>query len=352
MLRLIRGKHVHRAAALARCSSGAAYRSVFRDGLFAGRCAVITGGGSGIGRQIARELLELGCNVVIASRDEGKIAVTRNELAAEVAQEMAVKAADANGPSAAAACPGEVAAVRCNIRKEEDCEALMEDAAARFGNGRVDFLVNNGGGQFLSPAAHIPKKGWGAVIETNLTGTFLCSKAAYTHGGMRESGGTIVNIIADMWKGFPGMAHTGAARAGVDNLTKTLAVEWARAGVRVNSVAPGVIYSASAQANYARVPGASMALTGQWPSCPAKRVGTTEEVSAAVCFLLSPAAAFISGETLKVDGAASLYRSNSPDIADHDAIPAFGREQPPKPSLEQMEALGASDMFSNILDRR
>ena len=314
-------------------SRAAEYRSVFRSDLFHGKSAVITGGGSGIGRQIARELLELGCNVVIASRDLEKIETARDELRAEV-----------GGGSDA----GRVAAVRCNIRQEDDCEALMRAARAEFGS--LDFLVNNGGGQFLCPAAKIPAKGWGAVLETNLTGTFLCSRAAYAHGGLVDGGGgAIVNIIADMWKGFPGMAHTGAARAGVDNLTKTLAVEWAVDGVRVNSVAPGVVYSASAQSNYSGVPGAGMALSGQWPSCPAKRVGTTEEVSAAVCFLLSPAAAFISGETLKVDGAASLYRSNSPEIPDHDALPAYGRAPAPKPTLEQMEEAGVSDMFSTVL---
>ncbi|KAG8559950.1 hypothetical protein GDO81_017501 [Engystomops pustulosus] len=102
---------------------------------------------------------------------------------------------------------------------------------------RIDFLINNGGGQFPSPSEEISAKGWNAVVETNLTGTFYCCKAVY-NAWMKEHGGAIVNIIADMWKGFPGMAHTGAARAAVDNLTKSLAIEWAHTGVRINSVCP------------------------------------------------------------------------------------------------------------------
>ena len=101
-------------------------------------------------------------------------------------------------------------------------------------------MVNNGGGQFLSPAESISTKGWNAVIETNLTGTFYMCRAAYKHG-MDRRGGSIVNIVADMWRGMPMMAHSGAARAGVVNLTQSLALEWAKDGIRINSVAPGVI---------------------------------------------------------------------------------------------------------------
>lgn len=190
-------------------------------------------------------------------------------------------------------------------------------------HGRIDYLVNNGGGQFVSPAEHITTKGWKAVIDTNLTGTFLCSREVY-RSWMKENGGAIVNIVADMWKGFPGMAHTGAARAAVDNLTKSLAIEWAENGVRVNSVAPGVIFSESAVANYKEL--GPQIFKGYVSKIPAKRLGVPEEVASVVCFLLSPAASFISGETVKVDAGQSLYTSPW-EIPDHDRWPPAPRSR-------------------------
>lgn len=209
----------------------------------------------------------------------------------------------------------------CNIRKEDQVKQLMSTTIKRY--GKIDFLVNNAGGQFPSPAEGISLKGWNAVVETNLTGTFLCCREVYNEW-MKENGGVIVTIIADMWKGFPGMSHTGAARSAVDNLTKSLAIEWAPSGVRINAVAPGSsIYSDTAAANYAPM-GESNIFLHQIPRIPAKRLGTVEEVSAAVCFLLSPAAAFISGTTIKVDGAHSLYApSGFWDIPDHNKLPAY-----------------------------
>ena len=135
---------------------------------------------------------------------------------------------------------GNVASFICNIRDEEAVNQCFDSVLKHFGT--IDFLVNNAGGQFPSKAEDIRAKGWRAVIDTNLTGTFYMSQAAYLKV-MKERGGAIINIIANMWNGFPIMAHTGAARAGVDNLTKSLAVEWGECGVRVNSVAPGTIAS-------------------------------------------------------------------------------------------------------------
>ena len=130
------------------------------------------------------------------------------------------------------------------------------------------------------------------------------------------------------------MSHTGAARAGIINLTKSLSVEWAQNGVRVNSVAPGIIWSATAGENYKNASGGELLLSSQWLRCPAKRIGTVEEVSAAVCFLLSPASAFTTGETIKVDGASSL--KNEMYIADHNNLPAYGRTPPPKPQRDEI----------------
>ncbi|XP_067685934.1 peroxisomal trans-2-enoyl-CoA reductase-like isoform X2 [Haliotis asinina] len=213
--------------------------------------------------------------------------------------------------------PAQLKHMQCNIRKEDQVKNLMSETLSAF--GKIDFLVNNGGGQFPSPASNISLKGWNAVVETNLTGTFLCCREVYNQW-MQEHGGVIVNIIADMWKGFPSMCHTGAARSAVDNLTKSLAIEWASNGVRVNAVAPGSsIFSETAAANY----GDKNIFSHNIPFVPAKRLGTTEEISGAVCFLLSPAASFISGESLKVDAGSSIYPSMTWEIPEHKKLPAY-----------------------------
>ncbi|CAG0896907.1 unnamed protein product [Darwinula stevensoni] len=270
--------------------------SVFRPGLFAGKVAIVTGGATGIGRAISEELLSLGCRVVIASRKKERL-------------EEAVKEMDPSGKS--------LEAIQCNIRREDEVQNLFTKTLSRFGH--LDFLVNNGGGQFPSPLADVTLKGWEAVIQTNLTGTFLMCREAY-RTWFQENGGNIVNIIADMYRGFPMMAHTGAARAGVENLTRSLAIEWAASGVRVNAVCPGSsIYSKTARENY----GENDVFETVRPFVPAKRLGTPQEVSSAVCFLLSPGAAFISGATLRVDAGGSLYSNLMWNIPEHDRIPPY-----------------------------
>jgi peroxisomal trans-2-enoyl-CoA reductase len=252
----------------------------FRPGLFRGQSAIVTGGGTGIGKAIAAQLASLECNVVIAGRKEERLTSALAELRA-------------------AAPEASVQHRVCNIRDEEQVRGLMEFTKSTFGS--LDLLINNAGGQFPSPASKINAKGWHAVIDTNLTGTFTCCREAY-EAGLR---GSVVNIIADMFKGFPMMAHTGAARAAVDNLTKSLALEWAHDGVRVNAVAPGIIFSETAAKNYDE-DGAFM--RGMASEVPAGRLGTPDEVASAVTFLLSPAARYISGATLRVDAASSLYK--------------------------------------------
>jgi citronellol/citronellal dehydrogenase len=270
--------------------------SVFRPGLFAGQTVIVSGGGTGIGRAIAGELAALGARVVICSRSMEHLEPARAEIAA---------------------AGGAVEALACNIRDPEAVERCFVEVTQRC--GRIHALVNNGGGQFLSPAEAITPKGWHAVVETNLTGTFYMAQAAFKHG-MRDHGGAIVNIVMENWRGYPGMAHSGAARAGVINLTQTLALEWAPYAVRLNAVAPGTINS-SGLAHYPPEVRAGVAEMAR--QTPAGRMGTESEVAAAVVFLLSPAAAYISGATLKVDGASSLYRLPGFVMPDHDAWPEF-----------------------------
>jgi len=270
--------------------------TIFKDGIFDGKVALVSGGGSGIGLRIAKELLQLGASVAIAGRKVEKLAAAMESLA-----EFGDRALS----------------VQCNIREEEQVEKCIDAVVDKF--GKLDFLINNAGGQFPSPAESIRAKGWRAVLDTNLTGTFLMSQHAYNKS-MNENGGAIVNIIANMWNGFPIMSHTGAARAGVDNLTKSLAVEWGCKGVRVNSVAPGTIAS-SGMDNYD--PAFREEVFKQAAKVnKAFRLGTEAEVSAAVVFLLSPAAMFITGETMKVDAGEPIDHPMFPNI-DHGKMPAF-----------------------------
>jgi citronellol/citronellal dehydrogenase len=169
-------------------------------------------------------------------------------------------------------------------------------------------LVNNAGGQFMTPLEAISAKGWEAVVNTNLTGGFLMARECYLQG-MNKTGGAIVNIVADMWGSMPGMGHSGAARAGMVSFTETAAVEWAGKGVRVNAVAPGYIAS-SGMDNYP-VEMAPM-IREMAKTIPAGRFGTEAETAAGIVFLLSPAASFISGTTLRIDGARPQARSGYP----------------------------------------
>lgn len=287
--------------------------SAYRSGLFRGRTAIVTGGATGIGYAIASELALLGADVLLASRNEAKLQAATAQL-----RQAQLRHNEVGGEA------GSIHYHVTNIRKEADVTALFE-AAENLLQRPPDCLVNNGGGQFPSPAEAISSKGWNAVVETNLTGTFLCCrefKRARAAGSLR--GGAIVNITCDSMLGFPGMAHTGAARAGVENLTKSLAMEWASDGLRVNAVAPGVIWSESAAANY---PSADF-LTRLRDRIPWKRLGTPSEVSAAAVFLLSDAtASYITGTTLRVDGACPLNGPVAWLVPEHENAP------PPPPPL-------------------
>ena len=254
------------------------YRSVFKENLFAGQNIIVTGGGSGIGRCTAHELAALGARVVLIGRKQEKL----DAVAAEIAEDG-----------------GQALGFSCDIRDEEAVKATVADVykAVEVVHG----LVNNAGGQFPSPLALISQKGWETVVRTNLTGGFLMAREVFMQG-MNKNGGNIVNIVADMWGGMPGMGHSGAARAGMVNLTQTSSYEWASCGVRVNAVAPGWIMS-SGMDTYPD--GFKETLKTLRAAVPLQRMGNESEVSGAICFLLSDASAFISGDTLRIDGAAS-----------------------------------------------
>jgi citronellol/citronellal dehydrogenase len=205
---------------------------------------------------------------------------------------------------------------------------MMRAAVAQIvsRHGRIDGLVNNAGGQYISPLEAISAKGWQAVLDTNLTGGFLMARECYQQS-MRRHGGAIVNIVADMWGSMPGMGHSGAARAGMVSLTETAAAEWAHQGVRVNAVAPGYIAS-SGMDHYP--PEFGPHLRAMAETVPLGRFGTEAETSAGIVFLLSPAASFITGTTLRIDGGRPQVRLGwdvkqpTAEAAARDAVKPFG----------------------------
>lgn len=253
---------------------------IFAPGIFAGKVAVITGGGSGIGLVAATEFARLGGRVAICGRTIEKLEKARDQIAAASSAEAVFFAG-------------------CDIREPEQVKAFVSGTLAAFGS--IDILVNNAGGQFPSPAQHISPNGFAAVIKNNLIGTFHVTNEVANQAMIPAKQGVILNITANVFRGFPGMVHTGAARAGVENMTKTLAVEWSQFGIRVNAIAPGVIRSTGTD----RYPPELVKMAVS--NTPAKRIGTIEEVVASILFLASPAAQYISGATLQIDGGQCLW---------------------------------------------
>ncbi|HXD05738.1 MAG TPA: SDR family oxidoreductase [Burkholderiaceae bacterium] len=275
-------------------SAASAYRSIYRAGLFEGQVCVVTGAGSGIGRCTAHELASLGATPALIGRSEDKLKSVQAELAAQ----------------------GRACSIHaCDIRDEARVQATVQAVLSQ--HGRIDALVNNAGGQYPSPLAQISAKGWDAVVRNNLGGGFLMARECFNQW-MAGHGGAIVNVIADMWGGMPGMGHSGAARAGMLNFTETAALEWAP--VRVNAVAPGWIASSGMD----QYPPEMAPLIRSMPAMvPLRRLGTESEVSAAIVFLLSPAAAFVSGACLRVDGAAPNAKRIWPEVGRGGSTEAF-----------------------------
>ncbi len=260
---------------------------IFANGIFDGQVVLITGGGSGIGLASATEFVRLGGKVIICGRTEQKLVAAAEQIASE------------------SGIPGDVVHYKtCDIREPEQIEALVASGLETF--GKIDVLINNAGGQFPSPAQHISPNGFTAVVRNNLIGTFNMTREVANKAMIPAKSGRIINITANVYRGFPGMIHTGAARAGVENMTKTLAVEWAQFNIRVNAIAPGIVVSTG---------------TKQYPpellkeairNTPMKRAGTVDEIAASIVFLASPAAQFYNGATIRIDGAQSLWGENWP----------------------------------------
>lgn len=268
---------------------------IFAPGLFDGEVAVVTGGGTGIGLAVAAEVGALGARVAICGRRLEPLAAARAEL-------EAVGVETHHGT--------------CDIRDPDGVAAFVDGVLARF--GRIDVLVNNAGGQFPSPAQHISPKGFEAVVRNNLLGTWNVTHAVANRAMIPARRGRIVNVTAQVARGFPGMVHTGAARAGVDNMTKTLAVEWAQHGVRVNACAPGVIVT-TGTAQYG-----DELLESARRATPLKRLGVAREVSHLITYLASRYADFVTGQTFYIDGGASLWGDSWPiddDVPDRSPYP-------------------------------
>jgi len=252
--------------------------TVYRPDLFKGKVALVSGAGSGIGRACALLFARLGARLVICGRTEAKLQVVADFIRAQ---------------------GGEVLVVPTNVREPEQVDALFQKAHDAF--GRIDYTVNNAGGQFPQAAIDFAPKGWNAVINNNLNGTWLMMQRAAQYWRDQKTPGSIVNIVVVIERGMPGVAHTVAARAGVIGASRTVAVEWAPLGIRVNCVAPGLtategleVYPPEAQKEF---PLAN----------PMKRPGTPLEIAEACVYLSASSGSFINGEVLTVDGGGKLW---------------------------------------------
>lgn len=250
---------------------------MFQAQLFKDKVALVTGGGSGIGYAIAAQLLTLGAKVFIASRKAER-------LQAAVAQLRNL---------------GDCDYFVCDIRDTASIRVMA--ASIQEKTKRLDLLVNNAGGQFPIAAENLTENGWNTVINNNLNGTWHMTQTLAKAFFIPQKEGVILNMIANIFRGFPGMVHTGAARAGVDNFTKTLAVEWSKYNIRVNAVAPGVIQSSGLEQYPPQL------MQGMADRIPMRRLGTVEEVAWLSLFLMSPMAAYITGETVYIDGGQRLW---------------------------------------------
>ena len=253
------------------------------EGTLQDRVAIITGGGTGLGKAMALEFSRLGARLVLASRNQDNL----RRAAAEI---------EARG--------GEALVVTVDVRHPEQVDHMVQAALDRF--GRIDSLVNNAAGNFVCPAEELTVNGWNAVVNIVLHGTFYCTRAVARHWIRQGRGGSILNILATYaWTGGPGTVHSAAAKAGVLAMTRTLAVEWAARGIRVNAIAPGPVDGTGAAPQLWPTEEARQAVLA---SIPLGRMGRPEEIAHAAAYLVSDYASFITGEVLTMDGGQWLGR--------------------------------------------
>jgi len=248
---------------------------IFAPGLLDGTVCVVSGAGSGLGRATALEMAGLGASVVGCGR--------RSEPLAETA-------------AAAVGLPGSFSHESLDIREEEVVDSFIAGVVER--HGRIDVLVNNAGGQFLSPAEAISPKGFRTVIDLNVGGTWLMTHAAATRAFIPQESGKILSVTLSPHNGMPGMVHSGAARAAVENMMRTLSVEWARFGIRAVAVAAGQFDTETLRTKYPKEVVENVAAT-----VPVGRLGTEEEMAWLLTYLASPAGDFFSGTVITIDGA-------------------------------------------------
>lgn len=266
--------------------------------MLAGEVAIVTGGGSGLGRQTALELARCGAKVTVCGRR------------AEPLQETV--ALDPRGL---------VEAQVCDIREDAEVERLVDSILQR--HERIDLLVNNAGGQFLAPAESITPKGFRTVIRLNVEGTWLLTHAVATKAMIPAGrGGKVFSVTLSPHNGMPGMAHSGAARAAVENLMRTLAIEWARFGIRLLAIAAGQFATQTLLSKYPRAIVERLSET-----IPAGRLGDEREFASLVAYLASPAASFISGTVITIDGARDDWLGRWPPAQATDAEGQPLREQ-------------------------
>ena len=249
-----------------------------RDAYYRDQVVVVSGAGSGIGKAIAFWFARLGAKLAICGRHAERLEATATAL-----RKLGT----------------DVLSQPMTIRDPEQVNAFIDAAWERF--GKIDILVNNAGGQFPQAAIDFSVKGWNAVIDTNLNGTWYMMQAAGRRWRDAKQPGSIVNIVAVTGRGMPGIAHTCAARAGVIYLSKTLATEWAPLNIRVNCVAPGVIATGGMNV-YPEDARREMPLSN-----PMMRFGQVEDIANAVCYIAGPAGAFVTGEVLTVDGGSQVW---------------------------------------------
>jgi len=252
----------------------------FSADLLSGKLALVTGGGTGIGKSIAVELARAGADLVLAARRGEPLEKTAAGISSETGRRVATMLVD--------------------IRNLETVEALAREVEDRW--GQVDILVNNAGGQFPQPAEDFTPNGWRTVIDLNLNGTWNMTQALGRQM-LQGRGGSICNIVMTVGRGNPGLAHSGAARAAVTELTRSLSYEWGPK-VRVNCVGPGSIVTKGFEDTY------DEDVLADIDDTPIPHAGAAEDIANGVVFLVSPAGRFITGETLMVDGGVSRYGSN------------------------------------------